>query len=296
MQELIEKNEVLHKIENADDVVFYTLTEERGEWSAMRCALLFLCPMVLLCGCGKKAAPPPCFAAETDTALTEAVSVMLLEVRQIMCVRLPEQFHPDMEQCIRNAEQGYAGTLLKRVTWQRTGADLTVSAVYAETPEHVRAMRQELKYAVDGLAAGLRGFAPPVQILLLHDNLISKCEYDADAPFSDSAYGVLQGAAVCGGYAEYFSLAAECCGIPALTVSGFCCQNGVYLPHAWNLVQLDGAWYHIDCTGDEGSTPQHDLFLCTDTEMLHGYRWEQTAYPPADGTAYRYETIVQQYF
>jgi hypothetical protein len=53
--------------------------------------------------------------------------------------------------------------------------------------------------------------------------------------------------------------------------------------HGWNLVQLDGQWYHVDVTWDD-PTPDsygqvlHDFFLLTDEEVAAGdephYGWE----------------------
>ena len=53
--------------------------------------------------------------------------------------------------------------------------------------------------------------------------------------------------------------------------------------HAWNLVQLDGQWYHVDVTWDDPAPDRygqvlHDYFLVTDQEISAGddphYDWE----------------------
>lgn len=255
---------------------------------------LLLCAL-LLTGCGECSAYPAADTEMLTEQVTEQIAQMLADTRQIARIELPEHAAADPAACICSARQGFAGTLLKAVHWQRHDGILMLSAVYADTPESVRRMKRQLCAEISGRAEELAQFPPPVQILLLHDTLISECEYCAEAPFSDSAYGAANGYAACGGYAEYLMLAADACGIPAYTVTGSLRQGGVLCSHAWNLVQLDGAWYHLDCICDEGTVPSHAYFLRTDTEMLHDHVWDTQAYPPADGDAYRYETIMQHF-
>lgn len=62
-----------------------------------------------------------------------------------------------------------------------------------------------------------------------------------------SAYDALIGGkAVCKGYALLFQKFMDTMGIPCYIAYGTVGDTG----HAWNIVQLDGQWYHIDCTWD----------------------------------------------
>lgn len=54
---------------------------------------------------------------------------------------------------------------------------------------------------------------------------------------------------VCSGYALFFQKFMEQMGIPCFVAAGK--LNGV--EHAWNIVNIDGQWYHIDCTNDDQS-------------------------------------------
>lgn len=130
-----------------------------------------------------------------------------------------------------------------------------------------------------------------VRILLAHDALCARCTYDPEAPARHTAAGAWDGAAVCDGYAAAFSEMMRACGVPVLTVTGT--ADGI--PHAWNLVALDGAWYHIDCTWDDrdDTAVSHTYFLCDDAFMQQTHRWDTGAYPSAQGCAHRYEEIVQ---
>lgn len=88
--------------------------------------------------------------------------------------------------------------------------------------------------------------------LLLHDRLAIKCEYD-ESVFSDTetyktytAYGALvEGIAVCQGYAEAYDYLLEKVGIYSVLCSS------EKLNHAWNIVRISGKYYHVDVTWDD---------------------------------------------
>ena len=57
--------------------------------------------------------------------------------------------------------------------------------------------------------------------------------------------------------------------------------------HAWNVVQLDGDWYHCDVTFDGGSGehPGYSMFNVPDSIKDDGsYPWDHNEIPAADGT------------
>ena len=110
----------------------------------------------------------------------------------------------------------------------------------------------------------------------LHDYLITHCDYDirvdiGNMPFiSHQAEGaLLKGTAVCSGYAKAYEILLDAAGIPCETITGFA---GGY--HAWNLVQVDGQWYHVDATWDDPTTRggdyiRYEYFLKSDKVMVN---------------------------
>lgn len=145
-------------------------------------------------------------------------------------------------------------------------------------------------------AASVLDYPAEVQVLLAHEQLCRGCGYDISAENRHSAYGALiEGSAVCDGYAEGFAMLMDAVGIPAMTVIGTACgADGIQMAHAWNLVHLDGVWYHVDCTWDDTEdSVQHTYFLCDDAFMMQTHDWAVHKYPSAAGSEYRYETIVQ---
>ncbi|WFQ92703.1 MAG6410 family transglutaminase-related lipoprotein [Mycoplasma feriruminatoris] len=55
---------------------------------------------------------------------------------------------------------------------------------------------------------------------------------------------------VCTGYAKGLKLLLEELGIPCRFIEGSSDREARFSKHAWNLVQLDNKWYHLDTTSD----------------------------------------------
>lgn len=143
--------------------------------------------------------------------------------------------------------------------------------------------------------AQIQGLDDPVEIaLVLHDWLVVNCQYNwyigyhqsatpgsTGDPYVDSrapwtAYGALvKGDAVCQGYALAYKYLLNRAGIPSVIISSSA------MNHAWNGVQINGQWYHVDCTWDDPAPPDtagycgHTYFLRPDTDFPKHYGWEQ---------------------
>ena len=114
------------------------------------------------------------------------------------------------------------------------------------------------------------------KVFYVHDWLVQNIAYDAEhlsLPDDHNAYGALcEGTAVCEGYAKAYAFTMNKLGIPCVIVTSD------DLSHAWNMVQLGGKWYQVDCTWDdpltcEGTSDQlgyckHKSLLCS-TEKVN---------------------------
>ena len=89
----------------------------------------------------------------------------------------------------------------------------------------------------------------------IHDYICSKTSYDYDAaevppahPYAFSPYGALvKGKCVCQGYATAFYRICKELGYKTRVVISDPNQGN----HAWNIVELDGKFYFVDCTWDD---------------------------------------------
>lgn len=268
----------------------------------MRFILCFLAAL-LLCGCTDRDAsafPPDQHAAAAEPdALPALICDMLIKSDETISVAIPADAVCDPDAAVQAAicQHVLARTMLRTVTWSRTGDCLTVTAYYGKSTADLRKEKQILAESVSTWQRGYSAEPAAVQVLLAHDLLCRQCTYSETVPDCHSAYGAWFGnQAACDGYAEAFALMTETAGIPVQIITGTV-QNGDNQPepHAWNLVQLSGAWYHLDCTWDDtGEIPQHTYFLCDDAALSQTHKWDTKKYPPAHGGGYCYETIVSE--
>ena len=98
--------------------------------------------------------------------------------------------------------------------------------------------------------------------------------------YSAEPYGVLKyRVAVCVGYATTFRMFMQMLGIDCMVV------HNSY--HSWDLVKLDGDWYHTDIYSDAGSG-DYSNFNMTDEMCAYGHNWDTNFYPAATGLKYCY--------
>lgn len=91
------------------------------------------------------------------------------------------------------------------------------------------------------------------KILQVHDYLIDNIEYNSDNNSSYDIYGALiNGKAVCEGYAESFKYIMDEIGIPCVLVTGKATNSeGTTESHEWNYVEINNKWYAVDVTWDD---------------------------------------------
>lgn len=78
--------------------------------------------------------------------------------------------------------------------------------------------------------------------------------YLPEADYIDTAYGALvNGKAVCGGYAKAFKAVLDRLNIPCVCVQGYSVKgnNSEFISHMWNAVKLEGQWYAVDVTWND---------------------------------------------
>ena len=106
---------------------------------------------------------------------------------------------------------------------------------------------QETKAAIedfkaDYLTSDMTDFEKELKII---EWLVENCEYEkADDWSRATAYScIVLGKAQCSGYADAFLQTAKLCGLEPRYVCN--------ATHAWNLLKLDGDWYHVDVTWED---------------------------------------------
>ena len=153
--------------------------------------------------------------------------------------------------------------------------------------------KERLESAVDAIVREAEKLSTPYeQVKLVHDYIIESTVYDHEnanlynAELNSPYYALVMGRAVCGGYARSFQLIMDRLGIPSSTLAGS--ADGI--PHAWNVVTLDGENYLIDLTWDdtEGETV-YAYFGLTSAELMKTHTPDPMfRHPTCTATAYNY--------
>ena len=138
--------------------------------------------------------------------------------------------------------------------------------------------------------------------LAIHDFIIENCDYSYGSKDNENeyrAYGALvEGKAVCNGYAEAMALLLSCAGIENKYITG---SAGDEL-HAWNLVKLGDNWYHVDATWDDpvldiiGDATLHAYFNLSDDKMKMSHTWNEDYFEACDSMAFNYYNMNNLYF
>ncbi len=129
------------------------------------------------------------------------------------------------------------------------------------------------------------------KVKFVNDYIVKNTSYSEDTTVSPhSACAVVsEGKGVCQGYALLALKLLNDLGIEAKYVVGEVYTGG----HAWNLVKVDGEWYHLDTTWndpvpDRENAVSYKYFLMNDAQMRLDHTWEQSNYPEATSKKYSY--------
>lgn len=100
------------------------------------------------------------------------------------------------------------------------------------------------------------------KIKIFHDHIINNTKYDENDVFETyTAFNLItSGISICGGYSDLMSIYMNTLGIKNYRITS---QN-----HIWNLVELDGTWYHLDVTWDDPVASDGNQYLIHNFFMI----------------------------
>lgn len=180
--------------------------------------------------------------------------------------------------------------------WTEYDGEFEVVVTYRMTADEISSMNMASeKVAKDIIAQLTPDMDDYEKLKFFHDYLILNCKTDKTYSFADTVYGALvEKKALCEGYAKAFAYLCNLAGIENVIVTG-----ETYVPHMWNMVKLDGNWYHIDVTWDKPDDELHKLFpdvilyqyfMATDSVIKNTHIVDTTPFlpPQAFGTSENY--------
>lgn len=153
----------------------------------------------------------------------------------------------------------------------------------------------EQKLAELMAAAVSEEMTPWQKAVSVHDYIILHTVYDEEALKNNGYDCLVYGSSACYGYSMLYMDVMNRLGIPCQIV--VCYDTGDGYGHAWNVVQLDGQWYHVDLTWDDplpdlAGFVSHRNLLKTDEEFrtdTHDFEWDalvETAETPFEADDY----------
>ncbi|MBP5617623.1 MAG: leucine-rich repeat protein [Clostridia bacterium] len=146
----------------------------------------------------------------------------------------------------------------------------SVTPAYLFTGSELTQARSAFDSAVDAVISQVAGMASDYdRALYLHDWLCNNVVYDLNAANAHDAYGAMvDGKAVCEGYAEAYQYMLYRVGIQCLMAVG----SSKGEAHGWNIVCIGGSYYHVDVTwDDQSSNVFHHYFNLTDEAVAEDH-------------------------
>lgn len=175
----------------------------------------------------------------------------------------------------------------------KNGQIFTLTPTYTALGDDLDAQRKFYSDTIIRLLDGLRESASEGErALYIHDTLAARFDYDTKEENYDAYSLFADSRGVCQAYSLAFVALAHEVGLESKIITSD------EMDHAWNIVQVDGEWYHIDVTHDDpisnispSKTVLHQTFLRSDESMRDlGYYCYESPYV-CDSKKFEYEGV-----
>ena len=196
-----------------------------------------------------------------------------IKVNNCTCTKLSEVYEKVI---LDNPDIYFVKSIKIRVSVPGMGNCVIPS--YRFDREQCRAIDDKITEIIAPVIGRIRYLSDFEKEKAIHDFLIDRTEYkDLEAPYSHEMPGaIIYGIGVCEGIAKAFKYMADKVNLNSIVVIGEADGIG----HAWNIVKINGDYYHLDTTYDLGASKQaymvrYDYFNVSDENMINrSYRKE----------------------
>lgn len=120
------------------------------------------------------------------------------------------------------------------------------------------------------------------KVKAINHYISNNVKYGYDPAIPVNTYGTLvMNLATCGGYTEATKILLDRIGVESINVYG-----NMSFYHAWNMVKVDGDYYHLDTTWNVGN--EFGYFLLSDDELAADkqHKWNRSEYPACTSRKY----------
>ena len=155
--------------------------------------------------------------------------------------------------------------------WPDQGEERVVELLffYQTDRETLRAMREQVQPVFSSAALYVTGQASErTKFSQLHAFLMERFDYRLQSSRTPSYSLLCEGVGDSRAFAQIYAAMCTRIGLEAATISGT--RDGE--KHHWNLVRIDGVWYHLDLLASSQFRPMTE-------EELTGYEWDRESIP-----------------
>lgn len=215
----------------------------------------------------------------------------------------------DVKQAILEVllQDEYLGYDFRGYQYEWNGYDgnykINVVATYIQTWDQEQYVQQEVKKIVQDYITS--DMSVHRRIKVLHDFVVTHITYDVSGNQQVNApyFALTEGKTLCNGYAMLMYRLLQETDIPVRLISGEAGTGSQLEAHAWNLVQVNNDWYHLDPTWndpvpDKGQDVSYAYYMLTDDQIQRDHFWQEgglnnreNTYPVA--TASYYDTLLE---
>lgn len=220
-------------------------------------------------------------------SLAPSFNVPLLEGRDIFDVHfLMRLDHPEVF---------YSSGI--KYKYYDNSSEVEVKAEYLFDKKKVKSHQQAMEARVEKLARPAMNLSQEEKLKYIHDFICENVHYDKlKKQYSHEIIGPLgQGVGVCEGISKTVKILCDKLGIwCAIAISEANPEKGIKYRHAWNVVKIDGKYYHMDATFDnslgKGEEIRYDYFMLSDKQIFRDHEpviWEMPKCEDGDSFYYR---------
>lgn len=155
------------------------------------------------------------------------------------------------------------GTSYNYISNKIIDSTISIKIHYLETAAQLQAVNEKVTEVLASL--GVKEKSNYQKVKLIHDYIVNNTRYVSSGN-SHTAYGaLLEGRAVCQGYAQLAYKMLTDAGVKCYFISGQANNGSRTEDHAWNLVKVGKKWYYLDVTWDDPTGGEdrlrYDYFL-----------------------------------
>ena len=191
----------------------------------------------------------------------------------------PEAFMDNSQKLVKSVYAGdddYLEWNMQQVSYVYTKTDNLLKIDFTVKYRTTKAQEGYVDSQINSILASIvkPDMSDDEKLSTIHRYIIDHVEYDKTLTKYTAYDALYSGRAVCQGYALLMDKMLEAAGIKSVIVDGTIPEGS----HAWNLVLLDGLWYHVDATNDDVNSNKY--YLKTDEYMRNlNYVWNSTLFP-----------------